>query len=277
MQLGFGICDSSLFDDHCCSAYFRHIQDRGGTGAAHVLAFWDSLCSPVCEEGGTTSEGDVKMWIALEGMDGTGKSTVAKALQGYFFSQGMHALALSDPGGWSMGSLFREVVLEKQDWTRGEGSFKGWHPLARRFLLAADFVQMYHEQILPGLAAGHIIISDRLGYISGRIYGTADGVSEDVINQVIDMITPGKPDYIFVLDAPDEELQRRLAARGKADFYDKKPAEYRRKIRSGYEDVVTKLGGILIPTCSVEQVVGDIIRHIEGSEARETDENSLLD
>ena len=204
------------------------------------------------------------MWIAIEGMDGTGKSTISRRLQQHFQEKGKNAIITADPGGWSKGALFRSVILEKRDW-KLEGSFQGWQPLARRLLLAADFIQAYNEQISPNLKRGTYVITDRLAYVSGHIYGVADGVPEKTMDALMELIIPErKPDHFFVLDAQDEVLRERLRARSKTDLYDHKSAEFKRNIRKGYNKMVAKYGGLYIDASqSIEKVLRNILQELE--------------
>jgi len=271
VRFAFKVLDQADRGRHGSPACWRSVWNKFNPDSAIIL---DSSCPLrflVFRKLQTTSRGSVNVWIALEGMDGTGKSTVAEELKKRFTHAGRNVQIVADPGGWSMGALFRDVILEKREWEPCGGPFEGWHPLARRLLLAADFTQVYHEQILPSLNNGDVVIGDRLGYISGRIYGMADGIPRKIIDQVMDIITPPrKPDYIFVLVASDEVLRERLSRRGKADFYDRKPSEYKQKIRDGYARATKAFSGKEIPAhLPVERVVDLILHHINWSDKYE--------
>lgn len=113
--------------------------------------------------------------IACEGIDGSGKSTFAQALYHYFSHHNIPALLTKEPGGTVFGTQLRTHLQNP--------AFKRC-PKAEFLLFAADRAQHFHEVIIPELAKGTIIISDRLSDSSLVYQGYGRGLDRSLITTV---------------------------------------------------------------------------------------------
>src|SRR5437764_10992733 len=92
------------------------------------------------------------IFISLDGVDGTGKSTQCRLLAEWLRSQGHAVTECVDPGGTEIGKHIRELLLDnRQQMTL----------TCEMFLFMASRAQLVEEIIRPPLAAGHIVVSDR--------------------------------------------------------------------------------------------------------------------
>ncbi len=108
--------------------------------------------------------------IAFEGIDGTGKSTHIRLLADYLRDQGCTVIETREPTGGPIGRKIRELYVD-----RGQCS-----PEEELELFIRDRRQHVREVIEPGLAAGHIVLTDRY-YFSTAAYQGAAGLDPDEV------------------------------------------------------------------------------------------------
>src|SRR5690606_3007416 len=96
-------------------------------------------------------------YIALEGVEGAGKSTVALRLADRLQASGRDAVPVREPGGTAVGETIRILLLD------GEEALAPW---TEAMLFAAARAQLAHEVIAPALASGQWVVSDRTVYSS---------------------------------------------------------------------------------------------------------------
>jgi dTMP kinase len=121
--------------------------------------------------------------IALEGIDGSGKTTLATSLTAALTARGIHALACQEPSRSPIGMLFRALSNEG-----------GSDAMTLALLSAADRRDLHSW--LDGVHA-EVVISDRY-YLSGLAYHAADGVDIAYYQQLNHGVT--RPDLYLFLD-----------------------------------------------------------------------------
>jgi dTMP kinase len=145
--------------------------------------------------------------VALEGIDGTGKSTQAKRLTGIFRAQGYAVTPLREPTASPWGRRLREAM------TAG-----------RRVLAPAQELDLFLQDrrydvaahILPAVAAHKLVLMDRY-YFSTVAYQGALGIDPQTIRRLNEAFAP-VPDAVFLLlISPAQALERIRQARGRAD------------------------------------------------------------
>jgi dTMP kinase len=110
-------------------------------------------------------------YVALEGIEGAGKSTVATALAEHLRGRGVEVVAVREPGGTSTGERIRRMLLDP------DGTVDPW---SEALLFAAARAQLAAETVGPALRAGRWVVSDRSVYSSlayqggGRSLGLAE-------------------------------------------------------------------------------------------------------
>ena len=104
------------------------------------------------------------LFIALEGLDGSGKTTQLTELETHFRKQGKEVYSFH----WMRkeGSLFTDVI---QGYLSGSLSLP---KAAMQYVFSADYVIFSEEVIMPALKAGKVVISDRCHFWSAVAYGT---------------------------------------------------------------------------------------------------------
>ncbi|MGA2754378.1 MAG: dTMP kinase [Terracidiphilus sp.] len=93
------------------------------------------------------------VFITLEGLDGSGKTTQIKRLAGWLTRRGQQPVLLRQPGGTAIGDRIREILLDSRS--------RSLDPMTEMALMFADRAQAIAEVIQPALDAGQIVVCDR--------------------------------------------------------------------------------------------------------------------
>ena len=167
------------------------------------------------------------LFLSLDGLDGTGKSTQMRMLVDWLRAQGHDVVACVDPGGTALGAELRDILLSHRDKTVTPA------PACEALLFMASRAQLIAEVIRPALDAGRIVVSDRFLLATVVYQGYAGSLSPDLLWQVGQLATSGlEPDLTIVLDLPVEVAQKR---RGRpADRMESRPMEYHERVRQGF-------------------------------------------
>ena len=93
------------------------------------------------------------LFITLEGLDGSGKTTQIRRLASWMQKRGFEPVVTRQPGGTAMGDRIRELLLDSRS-----GNIA---PMAEMALMFADRAQAIDEVIEPALASGKTVLCDR--------------------------------------------------------------------------------------------------------------------
>lgn len=164
------------------------------------------------------------LFLSLDGLDGTGKSTQCRLLADWLRAQGREVVLCADPGGTAVGDVIRSLLLEH----RGEMS-----RVCEAFLFMASRAQLTAEVIRPALDAGRTVLTDRYVLANVVYQGHAGGMDPEKLWELGRLSSDGlEPDLTLVLDLPLEEAVRR---RGRpADRMESRPTEYHERVRAGF-------------------------------------------
>lgn len=178
------------------------------------------------------------LYIALEGIDGSGKTTQAKELQEYFEKKGRTVFSTHEPRRDGVIGPLIHAVLQAETKIPA---------VAIQYLFAAQRVVHLEEMVVPALKRGEVVISDRCLW-SSIPYGlldrfessdeTADRLlaSLSILSMYHEFVTP---DVSFFLDVSVKTAGERLGGlKRKAEIYEK--AEKLEKIKNGYEFLLKK-------------------------------------
>lgn len=168
-------------------------------------------------------------FISLEGGEGAGKSTQAKALASALEAKGYSVILTREPGGTSSGEIIRELLLS--------GAEEKWNIRTEALLFAASRAEHCTKLIRPALERGAWVISDRF-IDSNRAYQIVNGELSD--GDILDLHRVGSdnlmPDRTFILDLPEEVSTKRAAARdrGDSDRIGRRNSEYHRSVMENF-------------------------------------------
>jgi dTMP kinase len=162
--------------------------------------------------------------IALEGIDGCGKSTQARAVAEEFGARLTH-----EPGATPLGGRLRRLLLAP------EGPPP--NPRAEALLMAADRAEHVALVIGPALAAGTWVVSDRFTASTIAYQGYGRGLDPVALANVVAWAADGvAADLSVLVDVPVEVAAVRLATSGAggADRIERLGPEFAARVRNGF-------------------------------------------
>lgn len=162
-------------------------------------------------------------YLAFEGIDGSGKSSLIKGLSEVLSNQQVENKIVREPGGTKVGEGVRELLLS-HDYEVGA--------LTEALLFCSQRSQLVSEVIKPEINKGTKILSDRSAYSSVAYQGVGRGLGYETIYQLNDIaVNSFWPEKVVLLDIdPKISLSRQKIAdrigSDKVDFFN--------KVREGY-------------------------------------------
>jgi len=147
------------------------------------------------------------LFVALEGPEGAGKSTLARVLMAQLREQGIPALAVREPGGTGTAEAIRRILLE-----HGEPLV----PAGEMFLFLAARADLVAKVIRPALEAGTVVLADRYQLSTEAYQCGGRGLDRDLFLTANRAATGGlSPDLTLVLDLPAGAGLERVRKAGK--------------------------------------------------------------
>jgi dTMP kinase len=185
--------------------------------------------------------------IALEGIDGAGKSTLAQKLVAQLCAQGKTVLLTKEPGGSNLGIHLRSLLAQERGLSLD--------PKAEYLLFAADRAQHIAQVIRPALAAGTIVITDRFTDSSIVYQGYGRGLDKDMIKTINSWCCEKtSPTLTFYLAIDAQTAQSRWIKRNeKLSRFETEGAAFLEKLIAGFtelyhdRDDVVHLDALLSP------------------------------
>jgi len=171
------------------------------------------------------------IFITLEGVEGSGKTTQAAIVAAALRAQGRSVTVTHEPGGTRAGETIRAIFLDPGV------SLK----VATELLLVlADRAQHVREKLRPAVAAGEIVISDRYSDSTVAYQGHGRGFDLKLLGELNQLASDGmRPDLTIVLDCPVETGLARTRARVRGsdrgpDRFEGERVEFHRRVREGF-------------------------------------------
>lgn len=170
------------------------------------------------------------LFITLEGIDGSGKSTQRDLLAQELRRQGLDVVVTREPGGTAIGEGIRQLMVS--DATAHIA------PATELLLYVAARAQHVAELIRPALEMGRLVISDRYTDSTVAFQGYGRGLDLMMIEELNDFATGGlKPDLTIVFDLDPEMARTRQGSRpigGLLGAFDEQHSEFHQRMREGY-------------------------------------------
>ncbi|MBS0578678.1 MAG: dTMP kinase [Proteobacteria bacterium] len=168
-------------------------------------------------------------FITLEGIEGAGKSTVARELCAWLEGQGHTVLPTREPGGTPLAERLRQIVLE-----RGAEPLT---PVTETLVMFAARALHVHNLIAPALARGTWVVCDRFTDATRAYQGAGRGVDAALIEQLARAVQGALvPDCTLLLDLPVAAGLARARARHGAghDRFEAETVAFHERVREGY-------------------------------------------
>ncbi len=204
------------------------------------------------------------VYIALEGIDGSGKTTQTEKLADYFRGKGKSVVQTREPRKEGLiGNIVQKVLT---------GKIK-MPSVALQYLFSTDRVLHHNDVIIPALKAGKIVVSDRC-FWSAIVYGILDRtgnydseihsflyISQSILSMYHQFIVP---DFTFALSVSLETALKRISKKDdEKEIYEDR--EKLRKVIEGYGWLAKKFAKEIITIDgekNVEEVTREIIKKL---------------
>ncbi|HXB83845.1 MAG TPA: dTMP kinase [Candidatus Acidoferrum sp.] len=166
------------------------------------------------------------MFVVIEGIEGSGKSTLHKGLAERFGVEGRDVVVTREPGGTATGDAIRGIFLDRT---------LTIEPLTEAFLVSAARVQHVAEVIRPALAQDRLVLCDRFTDSTLAYQGYGGGLDLASLERLCDEATGGiRPDLVLLIDLPVEVARARLQERYVLDRVESRDAAFHERVRHGY-------------------------------------------
>jgi dTMP kinase len=167
------------------------------------------------------------LFISLEGIDGSGKSTQARRLAEHMRARGRDPVLTREPGGAPGAEEIRRLLVE--------GDPARWSPETEILLFTAARRDHLERTIRPALAAGRDVVTDRFAD-STRVYqGATRGDLRGLVDAIHAAAIGVEPDLTLILDMdPAVALERGLARRSGEDRFEDFGLPFQEKLRAGF-------------------------------------------
>lgn len=174
------------------------------------------------------------LFITLEGIEGAGKSTVARAIGDWLAARGMGVILTREPGGTPLAERVRQIVLERGD---------------ERLTAATETLLMFAARgihlenlIRPALERGECVVCDRFTDASRAYQGAARGVDPVWIESLVSQVQGDlQPDCTLLLDLPVAlGLERARSRPGAADRFEAEAQAFFERVRAGYLELARR-------------------------------------
>jgi dTMP kinase len=166
------------------------------------------------------------VFVSLEGIDGSGKSTQAKLLAG---ALGPETVLVREPGGTAAAERVRALLAD------GELELD---PMAELLLFCAARADLVRRVIRPALQAGRDVVSDRFADSSAAYQGGGRGIGLELAERLSEAAAEGlRPDLTLLLRIDPEQAANRSAG---DDRFEAAGLDFQRAVASAYEEIAKK-------------------------------------
>jgi len=161
------------------------------------------------------------LYVALEGAEGSGKSTQAALL-----AEAIGAVLTRETGGTAVGARLRAILHDT--------TVDDLDDRAEALIAAADRAQHVSRVVRPALAAGHRVVSDRSVHSTLAYQGYGRGLDVDELRRINDWAVDGLwPARVVLLDAPSPVLAARISHR-ELDRFERAGDDFHARVAAGF-------------------------------------------
>lgn len=166
-------------------------------------------------------------FITLEGGEACGKTSNLAFIIDYLHQKGIDTIQTREPGGTEISEKIRALLLDKNN--------TDLHADAELLLMFAARAQHLQQKILPAIARGQWVLSDRFTDSTFAYQGAGRGIDTNKIKQLENWVQNGfTPDKTIILDLPIEIGMERAAKRGEFDRFEKEEMDFFENVRKGF-------------------------------------------
>jgi len=173
------------------------------------------------------------LFITVEGIDGSGKTTQMAKIQSYLESLGCKVLLIREPGGTRISEAIRSILLNSEH--------KEMAVKTEVLLYSAARAQLVEEVIKPAIEKNITVVCDRFVDSFYAYQGFGRGNRFDVLASITDFAIGGTmPDVTLFFDIPPEIALKRRFAATESDRIENEVFDFHRKVYEGYKVLAAK-------------------------------------
>jgi dTMP kinase len=173
------------------------------------------------------------MFITLEGIEGSGKTTQAKLLLEYLSVKGCPVFLTREPGWGKAGEIIRTLLLSDRE--------VSLQPFTELCLFCADRVEHVKGFIKPKLDGGNIVVCDRYHDSTIVYQGYGRPNNKELVNNMTTTSCLGIiPDITFLLDIPVQKGLMRIKNRDNSTKFDQESIDFHERVRDGFLEQAQK-------------------------------------
>lgn len=200
------------------------------------------------------------LFISFEGGEGSGKSSVINVVKERLEADGYKVVITREPGGVNVSEQIRNVILAVDNQMSKE---------TEALLYAASRTEHLYAKVLPLLAQGYIVLSDRYLDSSLAYQGYARGIGIDKVLEINMFAKEYLPKVTYFFDVRPEVGLARIKGREKIDRLDLETLDFHQKVYEGYKEVckmyperVKPINGEREISLIIDDIYNDIKKHL---------------
>jgi dTMP kinase len=176
---------------------------------------------------------DASCFITLEGGEGAGKTTQARALAENLRAHGRRVVITREPGGTTFGEVIRNLVLHHSAGDSDETFLLG--ETAELLAFEAARAQHIDELIRPALKRGDVVICDRFADATLAYQGYGRGLPLELVEHANAIALRGLvPELTVLLDLPVDVGLARRRGESVPDQFEREDVAFHERLRAGY-------------------------------------------
>lgn len=187
------------------------------------------------------------LFIAFEGVEGSGKSTHIRLVAERLREAGVDPVVTREPGGTAAGEAIRDVVLGP-DYRVG--------PVAELLLMLAARAVFVDEVVRPALADGRVVLADRYELSTFAYQGGGRGLPLERIREINRLATGGlRPHLSLILDVEPEEGRSRRGGRAD-DRIEGEDSDFHQRVAGAYRQLAADEPDVALVSAAAE--IGEV-------------------
>ena len=196
------------------------------------------------------------LFLVLEGIEGSGKTTQAGLLAAWLEARGLPHLLTREPGGTAVGEEVRRLLLDG-------GALDARTEL---LLMLSARAALVSQVIEPALAEGRVVVADRYELSTLAYQAHGRGLALARVRELNEFATGGlRPDLTVVLSVPRATGEARRAARSVQDRIESAGAGFHERVAEGYHILAAAEPGVAMldgtdPPGAVHAALLDLLR-----------------
>ncbi|MEI4488426.1 dTMP kinase [Frigidibacter sp. MR17.14] len=207
------------------------------------------------------------IFVTFEGIDGSGKSTQARRLAEALAATGREVVLTREPGGSPGAEEIRALLLQ--------GEADRWSPETECLLFTAARRDHMEKRVLPALARGAVVISDRFADSTRLYQGITRGDLRGLVDKLHALMIGREPDLTLLIDIdPTVGLERAFARKGSEERFENMGQAMQARMREGFlalaaefSERIRVIDGARDPDSVAAEVLATVGARLDGARA----------